>query len=68
MSGESMTNQLQAEEAILELRKIVKALTGVDPRMGQIIQPIKQLSEEDTTNFLDALFAGKKERANSSDR
>ncbi len=44
------------EEAILELRKIVKTLTGIDPREGQSIKPIQSVSEEDTERFLNALF------------
>ncbi len=44
------------EEAILELRKIVKTLTGIDPREGQSIKPIQPVSEEDTERFLNELF------------
>ena len=44
------------EEAIIELRKIVKGLTGIDPREGHIIRPIQPVSEEDTKRFLNELF------------
>ena len=44
------------EEAIIELRKIVKGLTGIDPREGQVVKPIQPISEEDTKRFLNELF------------
>ena len=44
------------EEAIIELRKIVKDLTGIDPREGQSLKPIEAVSEEDTKRFLNELF------------
>ncbi len=44
------------EEAILELRKIVKTLTGIDPREGQNKKSIQPISEEDAERFLNELF------------
>ncbi len=53
------TTEITPEEAILELRKIVKAFTGMDPREGQVVKPIKALSEEDTEKAVQALFKRK---------
>lgn len=50
------TTEMTPEEAILELRKIVKAFTGMDPREGQVAKPIKAISEEDAEKFVNALF------------
>ena len=55
MSNKEMT----PEEAILELRKIVRAFTGIDPREGTLAKPIKAISEEDTEKFVNALFVRK---------
>ncbi len=54
-----MRKDINAEEAVVELRNIVKALTGLDPRVGRRVEPIKPVSEEDMERFLTALFTPK---------
>ncbi len=36
-----------------------EALTGLDPRFGSRVEPIKPVSEEDMERFLTALFTPK---------
>ncbi len=55
-------NELTPEEYILELRKIAKGFTGLDPRVGMVVKPIKELSEEDTSRFVNELFNSRKNR------
>ena len=55
-----MKQNITSEEAIIELRNIVKAMIGLDPREGQIANSIPKLSEEDTEQFLNEFFTQKK--------
>ena len=55
-----MKQNITSEEAIIELRNIVKSLTGLDPREGQITNSVPRLSENDTEQFLNELFTQKK--------
>lgn len=53
-------NETTSEEYILELRKIATGFTGIDPRAGMVVKPIKELSEEDTSRFVEELFNSRK--------
>jgi hypothetical protein len=55
-----MKQNITPEEAVIELRNIVKGMTGIDPREGRVIQPISKISEGDTARFLNELFTQKK--------
>ena len=51
-----MKQNITPEEAVIELRNIVKGMTGLDPREGRVIKPIARISEDDTERFLNELF------------
>ena len=53
------SKDITAEESAVELRKIVQSLTGMDPRVGQVIRPIQPVSEEDTQRFMNKLFSSR---------
>ena len=55
-----MKQNITPEEAVIELRNIVKGMTGLDPREGQVSNPIPKISEDDIERFLNELFTQKK--------
>ncbi len=54
-----MDKEMTPEEAIIKLRQMVQAFTGIDPRLGQKAKPVRELTKEE----IKELFEGKENAA-----
>jgi hypothetical protein len=52
-----MDKDMTPEEAIIKLRQMVQAFTGMDPRLGQVTKPVREPTKEEIAK----LFEGKDE-------
>lgn len=58
MSGKK--EQLTSEEYILRLRQGAQAFTGIDPGLGRVKKPARQLSDEEIIELFESKNKGSK--------
>ncbi len=44
-------DDMTAEEYTIKLRQLVQLFTGIDPRAGQAVKPVRELTKEEIAEF-----------------
>lgn len=48
-------DEMTPEEGVIKLRQIVKFQTGMDPREGQTVKPVRKLTKEEIAEFFGSI-------------